>query len=413
MNKILLTSALLGLAATFPAQATNGYLAHGYGIKSIGAGGVGIALPQDALVIAYNPAGISWLNDRLDVGISYFRPNREAEIEGSATPFNGKIDANDTQDFFIPEFGYKKQLTDKLSFGIAAYGNGGLVQDYDPGFPLFAGPNGPKTGIELLQLFVAPTLAWQVTPEHSVGVSLNIAYQTFEAKGLGAFSALSQAPNNVTDKGKDTAYGLGLHVGWLGKVSENLSLGASYQSRTYTQKFDKYKGLFAEEGDFDTPSIVGLGLAYKVTPDLTVAADYQRINYSDINSVGNSFTFAAPLGSDNGSGFGWRDVNVYKIGAIYNVNQQLTLRTGYNHGSQPVPRDQTLFNVFAPAIVEDHFTLGATWKFENSNELSLSYFHAFEHEVNGRNSIPPAFGGGEANFKMKQDALGIAYSFDF
>lgn len=214
MKKIILLSAFASMSLVSTANATNGYLAHGYGIKSIGAGGVGIALPQDALVIANNPAGIAWLNDRLDIGASYFRPDREAKIEGSFTPFNGKIDANDTQNFFIPEFGYKHQITPDVSFGLAAYGNGGLVQDYKPGFPLFAGPNGPRTGINLLQLFVTPTIAWKITPSNSVGVALNVAYQTFEAKGLGAFSALSQSPNNVTDKGTDRSYGLGLHIGW-------------------------------------------------------------------------------------------------------------------------------------------------------------------------------------------------------
>jgi long-chain fatty acid transport protein len=33
-------------------MATNGYFSHGYGIKSKGMGGVGIALPQDAMAAA-------------------------------------------------------------------------------------------------------------------------------------------------------------------------------------------------------------------------------------------------------------------------------------------------------------------------------------------------------------------------
>jgi len=43
--------------------------------------------------------------------------------------------------------------------------------------------------------------------------------------------------------------------------------------------------------------------------------------------------------------------------------------------------------------------------------LSFSYTHAFENSVNGSNSIPAAFGGGEANLKMYQDALGVAYTW--
>jgi long-chain fatty acid transport protein len=46
------------------AQATDGYVEHGYGIKSQGIGGVGIALAQDGLAAAANPAGAVFLGDR-------------------------------------------------------------------------------------------------------------------------------------------------------------------------------------------------------------------------------------------------------------------------------------------------------------------------------------------------------------
>ena len=55
-HKPLLAALLLGSAAISPlALATNGYFAHGYGIKSLGMAGVGFALPQDALAAASNP----------------------------------------------------------------------------------------------------------------------------------------------------------------------------------------------------------------------------------------------------------------------------------------------------------------------------------------------------------------------
>jgi long-chain fatty acid transport protein len=48
----------------------------------------------------------------------------------------------------------------------------------------------------------------------------------------------------------------------------------------------------------------------------------------------------------------------------------------------------------------------------NKAELSLAYMHAFENTVNGVNSIPNVpLGGGEANLKMYQDSLGIAYGW--
>jgi long-chain fatty acid transport protein len=42
--------------------------------------------------------------------------------------------------------------------------------------------------------------------------------------------------------------------------------------------------------------------------------------------------------------------------------------------------------------------------------------HAFEEKVSGRGSIPPGFppagfGGGNADLKMRQNSLGIAYGW--
>ena len=411
LQKIIPFSILL---ATSQVHATDGYFAHGYGVKSQGAGGVGVALPQDTLSIAANPAGLAWIGNRLDIGATWFRPQREAEITGSTFPVNGKYDANDTENFFIPEFGYSHQVTPDITLGVSAYGNGGLNTDFKKGFPLF-NTTGARTGVNLIQLFITPTVAWKVTPTQSIGVTLNLAYQRFEAKGLQNFAnpVTSASPNNVTNRGADSAYGAGLHFGWLGQVSDRVSLGAHYQTRTYSTEFDKYKGLFAEQGDFDIPATYGAGIAVKATPALTLAADVQRILYSDVDSVGNSLAnlFTAQLGTNRGAGFGWKDATAYKLGAIYNYDEQLTLRAGYNHVNQPIPSSQTLFNTLAPAVVEDHITLGASWKFQNSSELSFSYIHAFENKVRGSNSIPAAFGGGDVNLKMYQDSFGVAYSW--
>jgi len=408
---------LLTLAALFAvsqAHATDGYFTHGYGVKSQGAGGVGYALPQDTLTVASNPAGLAWIGDRIDIGATWFRPIRESEITGSAAPINGTYDANDQKNFIIPEFGYSKQVSPELSLGVAVYGNGGLNTNYDRAVPLLGNS---QAKVDLIQLFVAPTIAWKITPTQSVGVTLNLAYQRFTAKGLENFAnaGFSQSPNDVTNKGFDQSYGAGLHFGWLGQFGDYVSLGASYQTKTYTSKFDKYKGLFAEQGNFDIPATFGVGIAVKATPTLTIAGDIQRIQYSDVDSVGNAlanFFTGNQLGSNNGPGFGWKDVTVYKLGAIYAYDDKLTLRAGYNHSDQPIPNSETLFNILAPAVVQDHLTFGTTWKFENKSELSFSYLHAFENTVNGNGSIPPPLpGGGEVNLKMHQDAVGIAYSW--
>jgi long-chain fatty acid transport protein len=77
-----------------------------------------------------------------------------------------------------------------------------------------------------------------------------------------------------------------------------------------------------------------------------------------------------------------------------------------------------LLNILAPATVEDHLTLGATWRLASGGEVSFAYMHAFEEKVKGVNSIPPGFppagfGGGNANLKMYEDSFGISYGVKF
>jgi len=415
MRKLLLAAAATAVLAPGAAFATTGYFAHGYGMKAKATGGVGIALPQDALAAASNPAGIAWVGNRMDFGADLFMPDRGASITGSGAGANGTYDGNDTKSFLIPEFGYNRAINPNWTFGVAVYGNGGMNTDYavNP-FAAFGGTG--SAGVDLMQLFVAPTVAWK-TGNHSFGASLNLAYQRFKAEGIQGFAMFSSSGANVSNNGYDDSTGFGVRVGWTGQVSPTITLGATYQTKTKMSEFDKYSGLFANQGEFDIPENYGLGIAWKAAPAFTVAADVVQINYSDVAAVGNTadclFAMACQLGGTNGPGFGWQDTTVFKLGFIYELNPGLTLRAGYVTLDQPIPASQTFFNILAPGVVEDHVTLGATWKMGANGELTVMYMHAFEKEVNGSGSIPMAFGGGEANLRMSQDSIGVAYGWKY
>ena len=416
LKKLVGLLMIAGIAAPGVASATNGYFSHGYGIKAKGMAGVGIALPQDALAAATNPAGMVMLGNRLDVGLDWFRPSRETQLDSNFGPFAGTYSGNDTQNFFIPEFGYNQMLNPNMSWGISVYGNGGMNTDYKdlnsrtiglspiPGNGLLG--NG-KAGVDLSQLFIAPTFAMKLNPDHAIGVSLNLAYQRFKAEGLQNFDnpMSTSSMGNVTNNGYDSSTGWGVRLGWTGKVAPNVTLGATYQSKTRMGKFSKYKGLFAEQGDFDIPANYGVGIAVKVNPQTTIAADVEKIQYSGVKAIANSGSNMAQLGTDGGPGFGWRDMTIFKLGVSHELSNALTLRAGYSKGRQPIPSDETFFNILAPATVEDHLTLGATWALANNAELSLGYMHAFKKGVTGTGAtagISP---------RMYQNSFGVAYGW--
>ncbi len=403
MRKTQLIVALVAIGFAGSAFATNGYFSHGYGMKAKGMGGAATAMSEDAFGGANNPASMVWVGDRIDFGADLFSPRREFS---STAPFSADSDSNY---FLIPEFGYNKMLKSNLSFGVTVYGNGGMNTDYSGAAAYLFGSG--DLGVDLMQLIIAPTLSYKLNDQHSIGISPLLGYQRFRAEGLQGFGVLNP--------GYDDSTGFGVRIGWMGKVSDSVTLGAAYASKMRMSKMDKYSGLFAEGGDFDIPSNWNVGIAVQASPQVKVAFDYQRINYSDVKSIGNSSTniYGCPLfggtdptaclGGANGPGFGWKDVDVFKLGVEYQYSKNLTLRAGLNHGDNPISGTDVTLNILAPGVVQNHLTLGFTYITSGGGELTMSYAHAFSNDVSGSNLFAPV----TETIKMHQDSVGIAYGW--
>ncbi|TXT25238.1 MAG: long-chain fatty acid transport protein [Gallionellaceae bacterium] len=436
MNKqrVLVLALIAGGLVSPVAHATNGYFSHGYGMKAKGMGGAATAMTIDTFGGANNPASMVWVGDRIDIGVDLFSPKRSVSRQGATGGggfYNGSADSDSTL-FLIPEFGYNKLINPNTSLGVTVYGNGGMNTDFNTPLagPPFAACGAAqanmlygcgKLGVDLMQLIVAPTVAYKINESNSVGISPLLGYQKFKVDGLQAFTVLSASQSNVTNLGYDTSTGYGIRIGWQGRLSSTVTLGAAYSTKMKMGKFDKYKGLFAEQGGFDIPENYSVGVAIKTAPNTTVAVDIQQINYSKVaaiaNGVANSLLAppANPLGSAAGSGFRWADQTVFKLGVEHEYGSNWTARAGFNYGKSPIGSaiNDVTFNILAPGVVEKHLTLGATYKTSSGGELTFSYMHAFENSVTGPSAASLLGAGdmGTETLKMHQDSIGIAYGW--
>ena len=421
--------AVIAMVATpcVSAWATNGYFSHGYGLKAKGMGGAAVAMTDSAFAGANNPAIAAWAGDRAELGVDVFMPERSMERTGSVAGLNAKV-TSDSTSFLVPEFGYNHAVNDKLGVGISVYGNGGMNTDY-AGANIPAGVCGPsaanvlcgsgRLGVDLQQLIVAPTIAYKVSDKHSVGVSPLFVQQIFKADGLQAFDNpgapfpnMTGAPGKVTNQGYDSSNGIGLRLGYLGKLSDSVSIGASYAPKISMSKFSKYAGLFADGGNFDIPENYTLGTSIQATPTVVIALDYQHISYSAVPSIGNPSTNLAALGSANGPGFGWGDVNATKLGIQWQASSALTVRAGINVGDNPVKGRDVTFNILAPGVVTTHYTVGATYALSPTSEITAAYMVAPSNSVSG-SSLFNSFGfpAGNESVKMNQQSIGVQYGW--
>ena len=398
--------------------ATNGMFLIGYGAKSRAMGGTAIALAQDAIGGAVNPASIGFIKDQVDVGADFFVPRAKARLGGLT------YDSSANR-FVMPALAGSYRFNRKLSIGFSAVPAGGGGSRYNLNlYNNLTGSNVNTTlGVNLMIMQMNPTVAYRVNKNNRVGASLVMSIQTFRAFGLDYFSNFTSTglfTDKLSNNGNDWSYGAGVRLGWQGRFfKQRLSLGLAYTSRIYMTRFDKYTDLFAEEGHMDTPENFGLGIALKVTPKFTLALDVTRTLYSNVNAIGNKSAQPSgspfpesqaknALGEDEGLGFGWSDQTVWKLGAAYEFNNQWTFRAGWNYGKSPIDETngEVLFNIVAPAVVQNHLALGATYQASKKLEWTLSYVHAFEYEQTG-----PTLIGDTGSIQMYQDSVGVNLAY--
>ncbi len=432
-----LFTAITTLLLTTPLWATNGYFTHGIGTKNKGMAGSGLAMPEDAISVANNPAAALANAGKYDLGLAMFSPLRHYESGPSlANGYGGAftIGPNDIDSsknyFFIPHMAGAWKIDDKSAWSAAFYGKGGMntkweggTASLDPsgmggtpvtykgtyGGEMTTGNNG-TAGVDFSQAYLELGYARSAGDKFTWGVSLVGVMQVFAARGLGAFAGYTETfvsnyfatgvpgpVDNLSDNGHDSSYGLGGKIGFQFDMTDKWAFAASYQTEIGMSKFDKYADLFAQKGAFDIPQDLKLGLTFRPNQRLAFNLDMENIWYGDIDSIanpvrnvydcptagGSDMTFQSCFGGKNGGGFGWDDMTIYKVGAQWKVGNDYTFRAGYSHGDQPIPDNEVMFNILAPATIEDHITVGLTRALSSGNEWSLSFMYAPNNKVTG------------------------------
>jgi long-chain fatty acid transport protein len=434
-----LTTAIVTLLFTAPVWATNGYFMHGTGTKNKSMAGSGLAMPEDAISVANNPAAALANTGKYDLAISVFSPNRNYQTSDSQANGNGgafTIGPNDLKSnneyYFIPNMAGSWKIDDESAWAAAFYGKGGMNTSWNGGTATFD-PDGPgpaavmtlpgtyggglfggsgAAGVDLSQAFLDLVYAHSAGEHFTWGVSLVAVAQLFAARGVGTFAAYTESfaasggtafPDSLSNNGHDQSYGVGGKAGIQWNMSDNVSFAASYETKIGMSKLDEYSDLFAGHGNFDIPADLKVGLTFRPNPGLALNFDIENIWYSDVVSVGNLFSklFSCPtanplgtalencLGGSNGAGFGWQDMTVYKIGAQWGSGDDWTWRAGYSHGDQPIPDSEVMFNILAPGVIEDHATFGFSRKLTAGDEFSVAFMWAFNKKVSGVSPLDP------------------------
>jgi len=342
MKKILGILAGAAILAATPAHATNGMRMIGFGPVQNSMGGASAAAPLDSATIVSNPAGLAALGQRFDLAAQAFIPTVKYTMSTPGPTFSG---TSDRPTDFLPTVGGVYRVQDQLTLGFAALGTAGMGVDYG------AVPNGSGGADRLLSSYlngrVAPAVAYKLNDQFAVGLALNLMYAQMEFQNSGSpkFSASS--------------FGYGATVGISYKPADIVTIGASYETRSFFQDFEDTVGGAKMKVALDQPMIATVGAAVRPANGLLLAADLEWLNWSDVMGA-NKPKLTTPMGTSSFD-MKWSDEWVVKVGAQYAIPslEAFKVRVGYNYGAMPLDKNNVQANMMFPAVAEHHFTVGA------------------------------------------------------
>ncbi len=398
-------AAAMALSAT-SAFATNGDHLIGLGAKARGMGGVGIGMSHGAESALANPALITSVKgSEVSFGGTIFMPDVAADIGGGSEKSDADLSV-------IPEVSLASKVSDNVWIGVGMWGTAGMGTDYRD----FATQMNMVTNLQLMQFGVP--VAYK-SNGFSIGFAPVLQYGSLDINYVTPLGAES------TTQGVAQDFGFGYNFGAAYEM-DGLTVGASYKSAIDME----YKGQLSEAstqfglnggaglGDnLEQPAEIGIGASYAMGGH-TFAVDYKQIKWSDAKGYQD---------------FGWDDQNVIILGYQY-AQDNWALRAGYNHASNPIKEQAgasaaagqydgaalNMLNLLGfPAIVEDHYTIGATYAFSKAVSVDVAYVYVPEtKEEYDTSAMTQAMTGNMSavssiETKHSQDALSFQLNFAF
>ncbi|MBI5471211.1 MAG: outer membrane protein transport protein [Ignavibacteriae bacterium] len=381
----------------------SGFQLNEHGARAMAQGGAFAARATDGSAIFFNPAGLAFqTRPSLYAGTTLISPVSE---------FYGPTQLNTNQ---------KSELQSQLFTPINIYFSYPIME----GLTAAVGVNNPfglgtkwnenwagkylTTKVYLETFFISPTLAYQITDQLAIGAGVN--YVTGSVLIERAVFTGAGDPRVSLDL---SASGWGFNVGAMYKITPELSIGASYRSTVKvdakgTAKFTPALSVLPA-GDATTkiklPAVAFVGLAYKVSEELELEADYQYNGWSSYDELAIEFK------SNNSKSVApknYQDSFILRFGGEYKLDA-LRLRAGYLYDKSPV-KDQFV-EPMLPDANRNGINVGFGYNFNENFSLDFAYLLLLFNERKVESTIPEINFDGTYKSYVNLFAIDFGYTF--
>ena len=367
MKRILITTALLAGVFSY----AGGFRVSLQGVKQLAMAHTS-AHTEDASVAFFNPAGISFIPNKLSVAVGGFGAITEVEYQSLETLQSYKTE-NPLGTPLYAAIAYK--VTNNVSVGLSVTTPFGTTVKWADDW----------TGREIVQkmelksFYFQPMVSYKFNDWASIGVSY------IYAKGIVDWDKAVTNLGGTLNINDEKATGSGFGVGFYLKPTTNLDLSIAYRSAVI-MKAENGVATFTgvPEAVLTSPQLnVGadgqdaftaelplvdeyiIGLTYRITPKWLVSADfnyhgwerYSKLTLDFENAqVGNQADKTVLVSPKN-----FKNAKTFRIGTQYMLTDKLAGRLGYYFDESPY--EDKYFIPETPSFDASVFTAGLGYKF--------------------------------------------------
>ncbi|WP_306548561.1 OmpP1/FadL family transporter [Desulfobulbus sp.] len=378
MNKTLGAVGLL-LLATAGSALASGYRIPEQSVNSTARAGSYVAYTPSADAAYYNPANMSWLEDRgyLEVDATW--------IHLSAIEYTDHIAARsgetEEEDFFLPTFFAVSPDYNNFRVGFSVTAPGGLSKRWQDPYP--------RTFAEefSLKIFdVNPTLSYKFCDRFSVAGGVRAIYVDGKVKSNGVINAYgTTATRDMDGDALEAGYNLAMTVRPVDKMNVSVTYrsevdlgieGHANLSTNYPVAPNTYSGDTGVE--IPLPAVLAVAASYTFFDQLTVELEYDRTYWSDYEQL--DFTYPAPFSNpaldaafDDAKAKKWSDTDAWRLSFTYDLKNNFTLMAGIAIDENPVPNDNLGFEL--PDSDAMLYSVGLRYKVNQDMELGVAYLY--------------------------------------
>jgi long-chain fatty acid transport protein len=395
MKKIILLAVIsLATAVTY----AGGYRVALQGQKSLAMGHAGVAVVNSSELVFFNPAGLVYLENKLNVSAGVSGVFSNVSYQNEATGASAATDSpTGTPLYFYASY----KATDWLAVGIGVYtpyGSSVAYEDDWEGSHLV-------NNIDLQAIYIQPTVSIKVNDKLSFGGGF-----IFVSGSVGFNRNLSRTLADLDgNRSEVTLDAPGVSAtGWtfstMFNPTEKLRIGATYRSEIIMEarggdaNFDNipnspltpFPSSTSFDADLPLPAEMTVGLSYEFNDKWLFAFDLNTAFWDVYESL--DINFEDPNVPDSVNARNYKNASTYRFGLQYKATEMFTLRTGYYFDESPV--QDGFFAPETPRNDSNGYTAGLTFNVGERFEIDASFLYLHFKEVDA--SYDSYFENGQA-----------------